>query len=80
MHDLVSKSPDGGGEMCVKIKTESEMSFVDVEVASVDSVFLYVHGLIEQQLFKFFIEFFFFKEFLELFLKMHDIISFEPDS
>ena len=78
--DLICESSDWRGEMGIKVKTESKMSFINVKISSINGVLLDVHGLIEQKLFQFFIELLFFKQFFELFFKVHNIISLEFDS
>ena len=66
--------------MSVVVKTETEMSFVKVEVAGINSILLNIHGLVEQQLFQSVVQLGFLKEYFELFFEMHHIFSFESDS
>jgi len=53
------------------------VTFVKIEVASVDSILLDVHSLVEQQLLQTVIELLLLKQLLKLLLQMHHIHSFE---
>lgn len=80
MDDLVSESPHRGGEMSIEVKAESEVPLVNVEIARVDGILLDVHRFVDQQLLDTLVQLFLFKEFFELFFKMHHVVSFKLNS
>ena len=66
--------------MSVVVKTQSEMTFVDVQVTSIYCVFLNIHSFVDQQLLETIIQFLFLEELLELLLKVHHVGSLKLDS
>lgn len=47
VHDLVGEPSDWRSEMSIEVKTESKVSFINVEMSGIDSILLDMHGLIE---------------------------------
>lgn len=80
MDDLIGESTHWRGEMSIKVKAQSEVPLVNVEIARVDGILLDVHGLVDQQLLEALIKLFLLEELFELFFKMHHVVSFELDS
>ena len=52
--------------MSVVVKTEAEVTFVEVEIAGVDCILLDVHGFVYKQLFEAIVELLFFEEVFKL--------------
>ena len=66
--------------MGVVVETQTEVTFVQVEVAGVYCVFLDVHGFIDKQLFETVVEFLFFEKVFKLLFEVHHGDGLEFDS
>lgn len=67
MNHLISESSQRRGEVSVVIETETEVTFIEVEIARVDSKLLNSDGFVNQQLFESIVKNRRFKESFELF-------------
>lgn len=67
MNHLISESSQRRGKMSVVIETETEVTFIEVEIARVDSKLLNSDGFVNQQLFESIVKNRRFKESFELF-------------
>ena len=67
MNHLISESSQRRGKMSVVIETETEVTFIEVEIARVNSKLLNSDGFVNQQLFESIVKNRRFKESFELF-------------
>lgn len=63
--------------MSVVIQAKSKMSFVGIQASSIYGKLLYLNSFQEQKLLQAIVNSLFFKELLELILKMAQVVSFE---